>query len=157
MHRSKCLRITFPLPELAKLLRKIFPVRLEYSLRAVTLLKICMLVSLISPPLRPHSIRSTMLTCLVRTAYFFVSFQAFFMCNRTVWYLQTILRCFGERSDSDSAAKCMPGDYVILCTKPQSQFFLERTLVTVPGFVRVRAVASPAVVRLQTSIRFSRW
>jgi hypothetical protein len=66
-------------------------------------------------------------------------------------------KVYGERFDSDSAAKYMPGDYVILCTKPQWQFFLERTLVIVPSVVRVRIVASPTVVGLQTGIQFSWW
>jgi hypothetical protein len=77
-------------------------------------------------PLRPHSIKSTILTCILHIAYHPRQHKSTeFRCTFSY------LTCSRKRLDTNCATKRMPHSQIVLCTAPHMQFALQRALVSV--------------------------
>jgi hypothetical protein len=82
-----------------------------------------------SHSLRPYSIKSTILTCVLRAAYYLRQYESTeFRC--TISYLLALLTCFRKRVDTNCATKRMPRGQIVLCTVLQVQFALQHVLIS---------------------------
>ena len=107
-------------------------------------------------PLRPHSIRSAILTCVLRTAYNPRQHESTeFRC--IVSYHLALLTSLWKRLDTNCTTKRMPRSQIVLCIVPYVQFALQCALVSVPRIVWRGTTTALSFVSPQVGIRSSWW
>jgi hypothetical protein len=62
-----------------------------------------------------------------------------------------------KRFDLNRAIKSVPGDHVILCSKPQLQFFFKYMSISIPKLFAVSTATSLTIEITQLSERFNWW